>query len=213
MKIEKNENYIRISSFSSIEDLLSVKADISENLKASDVSAVSFVFPEDFSCEKAGEDFSEFILGLKALTVAQISDPEKCGLEMLLLFDRVVSDRKYIIKREMISSGISSRTSELYRLRMGKKDAWDLKCFAEDENSSELETRITVCAECEEGQEPSDAYLTGIFNEKSSYQNRVLASCFVNGRINGIQAVLDEESIGFFNLVQKKSEEMNIGNE
>jgi len=213
MKIEKNENYIRISSFSSIDDLLSVKADISENLKASDVSAVSFVFPENFSCEKTDEDFSEFILGLQALTVAQISDPEKCVPEMLLLFDRVVSERKYIIKREMIASGISARTSELYRLRMGRKDAWDLRCFAEDESRSEMETRMTVFAECGEGQEPSDAYLAGIFNEKSSYQNRVLASCFVSGRINGIQSVSEKESIGFFNLIQKKSEEMAVGNE
>jgi len=213
MKIEKNENYIRISSFSSIDDLLSVKADISENLESSDVSAVSFVFPENFSCERPGEDFSEFILGLNALTVAQISEPEKCGPEMLLLFDRVVSESRYIIKREMISAGISSRTSELYRLRMGRKDAWELRCFAEDESRSELETRMTVSAECADGQELSDAYLAGIFSEKSSYQNKVLASCFVSGRINGIQSVSEKESIGFFNLVQKKSEEMAVGNE
>lgn len=212
MKKEKNENYIRISSVKSLDDILSVKADISCDLAGSDVSAVSFIFPDDFCFEGDVSGFSEFITGLPVITAAQIPDPEKAGFDILVLFDRVISENDFYAERESLLRA-DKKTLDLYRMRCGRNKAYELEKFLSDPDESRFDTGLTLNVSPEDGAEPSDIYLSGIFKDKSSYQNKIIASCFAAARLEGSDSVYRKESEGFFKLVKRKAEEISLGNE
>ncbi len=213
MIIEKKEFYLRVSQIASLDDILYSSDKIKENIDQLQSAVVVFSFTEEpKSDEKSRDTFAHFVFGLSAVTVAESNNFSGFSFEFLTLFDKLISAEKCTINNISASQSYGTDFMKRYRIVYGRKAAYDLKKYISDCSGQSFTLSCITVPEYEGSiQEKTDMYLNSLFKEKTEFQINSIAACFIKARKEGTAAALNEESIRFYSLVKRISEEHTDG--
>lgn len=208
MEIEKRVLYLRVSQIKSLDDILTSSDKIIEYINQDQSAAVVFSLTEEPQSDEATREmFAHFVLGLPAVTAAVSHDFSGFSLEFLTLFDKLISEQECLINNLPVSNSYGTDFMKRYRIVAGRKSAYDLKKYLSGNCRQSIRLPNVTIPDYEGSlQEKTDMYINDLFKDKTDFEVNSIAACFVKARRGG-KAAFNEESIRFYALIKRKSEE------